>query len=162
MSGFSNGGGFMRSRVIDELDDVVTAVSSGGGLGVPELFTPQHGRYMPLFTISGSIDPKIIELLAEKKELPFKMEELYQIPEIGPRVEFLLNSMQLKNVYVEDPQPPVGTIITFDQTIIDQGQELKMMIVKGLEHNYPNGKNNPQKVNAPDILWPWYMKFTLD
>ena len=161
MSGFSNGGGFIRSRVIDEMDDLVAAASSGGGLGVNEPFMPQHGRYMPLYTISGNMDSKITEQLTNVQALPFSMADLYAIPQLKTRIDHLLESMKLSNEYSEQALPPQGNVITFDNDINENGQELKMMVVNGLEHNYPNGKNNPHMVNAPDILWPWYMKFQL-
>ena len=73
-----------------------------------------------------------------------------------------LQSLMLGNSYTEEPNPPAGNVIVFADDLSGQGNEFRLMMVNELEHNYPNGQNNPHGVVAVDILWDWYLQYTLD
>jgi len=60
------------------------------------------------------------------------------------------------------PMPPQYNQISFSNTLDNESQELVYVVVNGLQHRYPNGNNNPQNVRAAELLWPWFMQYTLE
>jgi len=158
ISGFSGGGEFVKSRIIDEMNDRFAAASAGNiGLGQVQSI---KGRLMPLFQILGSKDPTALEVLGIE-ELPFSVNGLLQIPQIANQISNLKETFSLGDNYTEDRNPPKYNLITWDDDLSGQGNESKVLFVNDLEHKYPNGLNNPNGVKATDFLWDWFMKYTL-
>lgn len=158
ISGFSGGGAFVKSRILDEMNDRFAAASAGN-IGLDEVRSIE-GRIMPLFQILGSKDPTALEVLGIE-ELPFTLSELLQIPQIANQVSNLKETLSLGDSYTEDPNPPKYNLITWGDDLSGQGNEAKLLFVNELEHKYPNGINNPKGVKATDFLWDWFMKYTL-
>ncbi len=158
ISGFSGGGAFVKSRIIDEMNDRFSAASAGN-IGLDAVMDIK-GRIMPLFQILGSKDPTALEVLGIE-ELPFSAKELLQIPQIAKQVSNLKKTLSLGNNYTETPNPPKYNVITWQDDLSGQGNESRVLFVNELEHKYPNGLNNPKGVKATDFLWDWFMKYTL-
>ncbi len=159
--GFSNGGGFVKSRAIDELNDLFAAAATGGGLGIAQ---PQeiNGRLMSLYNISGTRDPKIIIHSGEIKEVPIEGEAIMNHEVYSQQVINTIQSLQLSDSYTEMPSPPQYNILHFAEDLSGQDNEFMLMLVNDMAHNFPNGNNNPQGVVAVDHVWPWFLQYQLD
>lgn len=159
--GFSNGGGFVKSRAIDELNDLFAAAATGGGLGIaqPQVIT---GRLMSLYNISGTRDPKIVIHSGEMEEVPIAGEELMAHEVYSQQVINTLQTLKLSDNYTELPSPPQYNILHFDNDESGQGNEFMLMLINDMGHNFPNGSNNPQGVIGVDHIWPWFLQYQLD
>ena len=162
VSGFSNGGGFVKSRLLPEMSDIFAAFSSGGGLGIPIFMEMQGQRIPPCHIIAGTRDEGVIESLELMAELPVDAQGLFAIPALWERTQYLLDMLSLGSSYTETPMPPKYNQINFSSTQDNGTQELVYVVVNDLEHKYPNGNNNPQNVRAVELIWPWFMQYTLE
>lgn len=162
VSGFSNGGGFVKSRLIPEMSDRFAAFSSGGGLGIPIFMPLQSDRIPPFHIIAGTRDEGVLESLELMSELPIQAEELFAIPTLWEWTENLLDMLSLDSTYTETPMPPKYNQIRFSSAQDNGPQELVYVVINDMEHKYPNGNNNPQNVRAVELLWPWFIQFTLE
>ena len=161
ITGFSNGSGFVKSRVVRDMDDIFAAACASGGLGTPLLSTPSHGNYMPLFNIVGTYDDRAWESLGVTEELPFDIEELFALESAAIKINNQLESMRLSTAYTQISSPPIGNFITFADGPANTNTEYKILMANDLEHKFPNGTNNPQNIKATDFLWDWFMQFEL-
>ena len=157
ISGFSNGGAFVKSRILEEMNDRFTAVSAGG-VGIVEE-VEISGRILPFFQIVGTKDEGIYESIGNS--LPLTVEDLNNIPMMAERLAHMREVLKLGDTYTEDRTPPKYNLITWDEDLSNQNNEFKLLIVNKLEHKYPNGNNNPQGIRATDFLWDWFMQYTL-
>ncbi len=160
ISGFSNGGGFVKSRILDEMDDVFAACS-GGNIGFFEQMMPAHGRYIPYYAFIGNKDENTVEGFGYEGSLPFNMDTLLLNALVQEKIQNFTNSLQLGPDFVQEPNAPRYNLITWSDDLSGQGNEAKLMIINNLEHKYPNGNNNQAGVSAPDILWDWFNKWSL-
>ncbi len=160
VSGFSNGGAFVKSRLMEEMDDTFAAMS-GGGFGIRETIIPSTMRYTPFLSILGSKEEQVLEDLG-LQSIPSSMTDILAIPVFNDNLNSLLDALNLGNAYKEISHGDKYKEFTWDDDLSGQGNEYKFILVNKLEHKYPNGKNNPQNVVAVDILWPWFSKFSLN
>ncbi len=158
--GFSNGGGFIRDRILQEDPKLFAAAATGGGFGIPEVKAVVGDRYLPLFCILGSKDPKIIEASGISEEIPLEGDIFMSKSQFRPHLNSILATLMLDTIYSENRNPPAYNILTFNNQLSSQLNEYNLMIVNELEHNFPNGKNNKYKVSGPEILWPWLERWS--
>ncbi len=161
ISGFSNGGAFVRSRVMTEMNDVFAAGSTGGGFGLPAKKTVKGNVFMPLYSIVGTKDNKIIDASGTNEDVPFEADVLMSEAIFRKQIDGVLQTLNLGNEYTEERVTPKYNIITFENDLSKQGNEHILMVVNALDHNYPTTKNNKHEVNAVDHFWPWFQKFSL-
>lgn len=162
ISGFSNGGGFVKSEVITRLGHLFAAASAGGGVGHREEFEIEGARNTPYFEIVGNKDDGIIENLDPGEQVPIQGSDIRSSDFFWTQISNTLSGLQLTEQFIEEPMPPKYNKLIFSNDLSGQGNEYVLMVVNGLEHNYPNEVNNPHEVVAADILWAWYMRWQLD
>jgi polyhydroxybutyrate depolymerase len=157
--GFSNGGGFVRDRILQEKPEIFAAAATGGGFGISEVKSVAGNRYLPLFCIIGSKDEKIIEASGVFEEIPLEGELFMSKIQLRPHLNAILSTLKLDTIYTEMRMPPGYNILTFNYPLSTQKNEYNLMIVNDLDHSFPNGKNNKFNVSGPEILWPWLLKW---
>ena len=158
ISGFSNGGAFVRTRIMDEMNDRFAAASAGNiGFQEPLSIT---GYVMPFFQIVGSKDDYILDALGIQ-ELPLNADQLLQIPQIAQQIAHLKTTLRFGDNYTESPHIPKYNFIVWADDLTGQGREFRLLLINDLKHRYPNGRNNPHQVRATDFLWDWFMQYTL-
>ena len=161
ISGFSNGGGFVKSQVVPRLGHVFAAAGTAGGVGIPIQEQIQGNRIIPLYNISGTQDDNIKEAIGVNEELPIKASDIENHTFIWSQLENMCEMLGLSTDYTEEQHIPDYNLLTFDTKVDSKASEYVFMMVKDLAHNYPNEVNNPKEVVAVDHLWPWFMKFKL-
>ena len=140
---------------------VFAAASAVGGVGTPVISTIEGDRRMPLHNMSGSLDEKIFENIGVNEELPLSGMEIENHEDLWLWLNNMCTTIGVENTYREEPNIPEYNLMIFDQSIDNQATEYHFMMVKSLEHKYPNGSNNPRGVVAVDILWPWFFEHQL-
>jgi len=154
--GFSNGAGFIRTKVLPEMTDVVTATAGAGSFGLSALEYPLDSIYLPHWGLFGTRDPKLLQNTG-LSEFPIQGDSLLAIPQVLSRVENITTSLQIGMSYTEDPNPPLYNTLEFTDDLSGQGNEYKLTIVKNLEHQFANGTNHP--LVYADLLWPWFIQW---
>ncbi len=156
ISGFSNGGGFVKSQVVPRMGDQFAAANATGGVGIPEVFSIETNRIMPFHNISGTMDDRIWEAIGLPEELPIKGEDIEDHDFLWNALETMCETLELESTYNEEQHIPDYNMLSFKSKKSSNASEFIFVMVKGLEHKYPNGNNNPRGYTATDILWEWY------
>lgn len=151
-SGFSNGGGFIASRLLPEMSDVFAALSTGGSTVSADY--PMHHSPIPLYQIVGSRDNKIYE--RSNIPIPTDATEWIGHAEYGKYIDNACSMLALKPTYKERDGKGHSTLQYEESTNGGRGIFV-LSVVDGMGHSYPNGKNNPHDFNAPPHLWKFYM-----
>lgn len=162
--GFSNGGEFAATRTAIELSDKIAAsISCGGGGALPRdtVLTPK--RKLPVMLMFGNKDERMLKSLNITGAVPMGFEILYQKYPVlyFAQVKPYINSFQLdENNYtiIGDTNNVVAAIF---QGLSNKAENIFYNVeVKGLEHEYPNGKNHG--LHGATYHWKWLNKYTLD
>lgn len=161
ISGFSNGGGFTKSRVMHEMHDVFAATATAGGFGLPDTFNIADSIYRPHYEIVGGVDPKVISGLGLTLDsIPISPVDYMAIDEIEDVINNMRATLNLDTGNTIDFSPSMFNVFTYHEDLSGQENEYNISVIYNLAHQYPNGVNHP--VIAVDILWPWFMQFTKD
>ncbi len=163
-AGFSNGGQFSATCAVKLSDLIAAVVSCGGGGALPRdsVYTPV--RLLPTMLFFGNMDGKIVKGvgLPVGGAVPMGFPQLYKeypyLYTVQPKP--YINTFQLKeSSYTPSGDP--NSVVTADyQGLSGRADHVfKMVEVKGLEHEYPNGINHPMK--AAVYHWAWFKQFSL-
>jgi dienelactone hydrolase len=168
VAGFSSGGA-MCARLGVEASDVIAAVACHGS-GFHELHETLVGHRNPSVYFSlGTLDGNALAAINEYRialglppiaSLPLSPADLHQIPQITNQIRLNLDSFNLDpaqvsattalsstELHAQMPQP--GNI---------DGNELYFVFLDGVTHQYPNGTNNSNGFNLPDLVWPFFLQ----
>lgn len=157
ISGFSNGGGFVKSQVMPRMGDTFAAAHAAGGVGLPVVFPISSNRRMPFFNSSGTLDDRIMESIGVREELPIQGEAIQQHDFLWSGLTNVCQMLHVDTVFQEMPNPPASNLLVFDQPLASDAGEYYFLMIKGLEHRYPNATNNPNSVRIVDVVWPWFL-----
>ena len=170
-SGFSNGGGFVKTNVRVELSDIFAATTSAGGIGVkvtaPGEFAPEGGfLFRPHYELVGNEDENKREGCILNGDLMPGQNLPMSIPEIMAR-PCMWEPLQTKAGEVGmDPRAFSGfeaatwTELSWE-TLAVRGRsprEYRFRILQGLTHEYPSGSNYP--VDYVPHLYAWMNQYT--
>ena len=158
-SGFSNGGGFVITRLLLEMNDVFAAfATSGAGLlgegSVDEITFTVNAS---LYNVIGTNDNKISEGQGIPLPFPIKAEDILNDPNFGGLLEKTTALLALDMSYTVESEPDF-TRFTFNNSLIGTDNEYIFMMVKGLFHEYPSGDNNRVGLDVADVFWAFFMK----
>ncbi len=156
MVGFSNGGGFIRSRAIPEMSDLLAAAASAGGFGLPAPKSIRGPHRIPLLSVIGTLDANIMEAMGTQEEIPFTGSEFTSHPLLGQYLDGMLGTLGLASTFRENPEPPTLNALLFDEALEPGATQFRLMILKGVGHVFPNEINNPHGIVAADLIWSWF------
>ncbi len=154
--GFSNGGG-MAFRCAVEMADVFAAIvqSAGTYLGDDD-FMP--ARFVPITYQIGNSDNKFFGAGARlplasfdsllRNEPSFKKIRLNHARILKYSTEFQISG-----------DTAIAMTANFPSIPEEDDREFRIILIKGLEHQYPNGSNHPYK--AAEENWEWMKQYTL-
>ena len=156
--GFSNGGEF-TSRCAVELSDLLAAcVANAGPLPPNANYTPK--RLLPVMLQFGNSDELIKLAIGAKSDFPMDFNQLFSTyPAIQQLVNSYLNSFKVKTTYTA--KGDANNYIWADYPSIAGNTDnwFRLVLVKGLDHNYPNGINHPLK--GAELHWGWIKDYKL-
>jgi predicted esterase len=154
--GFSNGGGFIRTRLYIEMPERFTAFGTSGGLNIKEVRDIPSGIHKSLYMIIGSKDQNLVEGSGVLEEVPFLGENFLEHPFYGELFDLIIEQCSVENTFTEEQNPPKYNLLKFEEPTSSFDNELYLMIVNELQHNYANGGNNPHGIVATDFYWDWF------
>lgn len=164
MVGFSSGGQLSATCAV-ELSDILTATIScggGGALSTDSIYRPV--RLLPTMLMFGNQDEKMLRGvgLSVKSSVPMGFAQLYG---------------QFPYLYTVQPKPFINTFKLNETSFILSGDTssviaadyrglsgkpdnlFKLVEIKGLGHEYPNGINHP--IKGAYYHWNWLKQFSL-
>jgi polyhydroxybutyrate depolymerase len=160
--GFSSGGNF-SNRLMLEASDLFAAycVSSAGSPTDIAEAAPAPGFIpRPAISILGSMDPKF---RFSSQVQSFPIDETVMTPGSATRARFVdgyLDVLGLSDTYTYENTGKIGHF-TFNSSLTPAtaGLEYQLLIVQGMEHIFPNGKNN--SLTAADVYWEFFEEYSL-
>jgi polyhydroxybutyrate depolymerase len=158
-SGFSNGGGFVLTRLIPSMNDVFAAYSTGGAglIGEATLEDIPMQVSAPLYSVMGTNDNKISEGQGIPVPFPFTADELMNDPIFYGMLEKTATLLNLETSYTVESDP-IFTRLTYADSTVGADNEYIFMMIRGIGHVYPSGDNNRAGINAADLFWDFFLK----
>lgn len=162
--GFSSGGQFSATCAVKLSDLIAAAISCGGGGALPRDSVYKPVRLLPTMLFFGNMDGKMVKGvgLPVGAAVPMGFTQLYKdypyLYAVQPKP--YINTFQLKESSYTTSGDPNSAVIADYQGLSGRADHVfKMVEVKGLEHEYPNGINHPMK--AAVYHWAWFKQFSL-
>jgi len=159
-TGFSNGGGFVLTRLIPEMNDVFAAYStSGAGLyGEAALDVIPTGITASLYSVLGTNDDKISERTGIPLPFPIVPQEIFGDPIFNTMLTNAAALLSLDTAYQAE-RDDRSVIMTFDSSLVGADNQFIFRMVKGLFHIYPSGDNNPMNLDMTPAFWEFFMQY---
>jgi poly(3-hydroxybutyrate) depolymerase len=156
MAGFSNGGE-MASRAAIELSHKLAAVvACAGALPVDTTFIPV--RKLPVLLQAGNADHKLMAKVGAVDPLPMDIPLLFSnVPAVQEVANTFVTAFALDSFYKTGGDPSKFVYADYTGTPPKKNNVFRFVLVKGLDHNYPNGKNHPMK--GAEMHWNWMKHF---
>lgn len=154
-SGFSNGAGFVSRLAVELSDELAAVVAVAGGLQPQITATPQD--FIPVYLMSGHQDDGVIEKNGGQP-LPHQAADLMQNTVFRSYLDVALNKFELSDQYTEK-KGKHHLSLKFEDNLNPSNDNLIIFsLVKGLKHNYPNGKNHPLK--GVKVFWDFFEQYS--
>jgi polyhydroxybutyrate depolymerase len=152
VSGFSNGA-TMTARLAIEASDVIDGVTGVVGV-LHEVMTPR--ARIPRFLIAGNRDDGLMAAMGLTTPLPIAFEALRALPQMDAAFRYEAATWQLEDTPLIAPRSR-GTLARWvsPRPGNTSGNVLWFMILDGMTHQYPNGRNYP--VVAAEQFWSFYL-----
>ena len=162
--GFSNGGQFSATCAVQISDIIAAAISCGGGGSLPRDSTYTPVRLLPTMLMFGSKDGKMLKGLGLPTTaiVPMGFDKLYAafpyLYAVQPKPYIKTFKLNEANYKVTGD---TNSVVIADYVGLSGNSQnvFKMVEVKGLEHEYPNGKNYP--LNGATYHWAWLKQYSL-
>ncbi len=165
-TGFSNGGSFVSSRLLIEMNDIFGAFAiCGSGVKAANgdlVSNVPAGIHTSLYSIIGTNDEKISEATGHPRPFPFEASAILADELFGPT---LTNTAQILSL---DPSQyqlignnPNYTVFHFDKSMLGADNEYIFQMVDGMGHVYPSADNNRYQLDAAKIFWEFFIRHPL-
>lgn len=165
-TGFSNGGGFVSTRLMIEMADTFAAfTTSGSGTKLSE---PGFAANMPApvsrsyYSIMGTRDDVISAGQGVPLPFPFDADEIVHHEMFGAMLTNTAEYLNLDPTKYEVLHPREDyTVFLYDQSLTGDDNEYIFQMVKGMFHIYPDGTDIPAGLDAVEVFWEFFMKHPL-
>jgi poly(3-hydroxybutyrate) depolymerase len=162
-TGFSNGGGFVSTRLMIEMADIFAAfATSGSGTKLSE---PGFAAGMPpgvsrsYYSILGTRDDVISA--GQDVPLPFPMEAetIANHEMFGAMLTNTASYLNLDSTKYEVLHPREDyTVFLYNQSLTGDDNEYIFQMVKGMFHVYPDGGTIPVGLDAVEVFWEFFLR----
>ena len=156
--GFSNGGEMSARAAIELSDKFAAVVSASGALPPDTFFNPV--RKLPVLLQLGNADEKIMAKLGATQPLPMDIDQVFsQFSLIKGMTNTFVHSFELDSNYTTGGNPNQFVFADYKALSAQHNNSFRFVLIKGLGHSYPNGKNHPMK--GAEVHWAWMKDFRL-
>lgn len=169
-SGFSNGGGFVKTSVRRELGDIFAATSSAGGLGLQVGFTgefwPSNGvDFRPHFELVGNKDENkrqncvALGDIAPGDTLPMATADIVATPCMWDGLSAMAAEVGMDPGLFSSIEQTGYTELLWSAELFPSAapREYRFRILRNLTHEYPSGSN--YAVDHVPILYAWMSQY---
>ncbi|MCB0714265.1 MAG: dienelactone hydrolase family protein [Ignavibacteriae bacterium] len=157
LAGFSNGGQ-MAFRCAVEMSDVFAAiVESGGSTATDTTATPQ--RKLPVTFMLGNSDDMWVG--NDTTTVPLSQFEtgLENLGIFRRIVHSHTSTFDFDTTYTMTGDTSTALIATYEGNPKGENRNFNFVLINGLDHQYPNGKNH--WMNGAEKNWEWFKEFSL-
>lgn len=162
-TGFSNGGGFVTTRLMMEMSDTFAAFStSGSGTKLSESWfaatmPPKVSR--SYYSIMGTQDDVISAGQGVPLPFPFNAEAIVANEIFGAMLVNTATYLNLDPSRYEISHPrDVYTVFLYNQSLTDDDNEYIFQMIKGMFHVYPDGQTLPGGLDAVEVFWEFFIR----
>lgn len=153
-SGFSNGAS-MTSRLALEMSDSFAAIgAAAGSLELPA--SPAPGPVSAL--ASFGVSDETYSLMLGVPAIPAEPTLFQDVPALYPLVVApMLTTLQLAGTYQYGEAEIRGATVArflFQDSLVGESNAYALLVIEGLHHQYPNGKNHPMVM--ADVSWEFF------
>lgn len=150
-SGFSNGGGFVSRLAVDMPNTFAAIAAASGSLNIKDA---KPKTLIPYYLISGSKE------YTDKKGQPAPKtpKDLAENEFLNTRFDLIRKTFQLGEKYTSK-QGKNHITLRYAENLGSGDNVFIYSMVRGLEHRYPNGKNNPAGFVAAKHFWKFFQKY---
>lgn len=158
-SGFSNGGGFVLTRLIPEMNDVFAAYGTAGAGLIGDAGVEDVSITIPasLYSMIGTNDNKIADGQDLPVPFPFEADAILSDPVFSGMLAKTSALLGLDSNYAVESQGDF-TRFTYNASLVGADNEYIFMMIKGMFHKYPSGDDNPTHIDAADLFWDFFLK----
>ncbi len=162
-TGFSNGGGFVLSRLVIEMPAVFAAFATSGAAlaGEAALDRLPTGLTTSVYSVLGTQDEKVSEGTGHPLPLPFVAEELAADSLFSEVFTTTTTILSLAPTYTAAYAPPAYDTLTFNTSLVGADNVFIFRMVNNLGHVYPSGGNNRHGLNVADDFWTFFEQHPL-
>ncbi|HEX6224826.1 MAG TPA: PHB depolymerase family esterase [Chryseolinea sp.] len=158
IAGFSNGGEMAARTAIELSDKIAAVVACAGALPTDTTFVPT--RKLPILLQAGNSDAKLMAQLETTTPLPMDFDELFtQFAAVEKIANTITRSFALDSVYTVGGTSNTFIYADYKNDFGSSDNVFRFMLVKGLGHSYPNGKNHP--LMGAEVHWNWMKDYRL-
>ncbi|MEO0338322.1 MAG: PHB depolymerase family esterase, partial [Bacteroidota bacterium] len=157
-TGFSNGGRFVNTRVVPELNSIFAAVATSSGMAREDHNV--QGSLLPNYTIVGTKDGKLME--RTHSSLPIEIDAWAQDSILNLLYVGMTQTLKTGTSYQQKitNNKRVYTYQFGDHKSSSPQQGFWMIsIIDQMRHVYPNGTNNPYQFVAANRFWRFFEQF---
>lgn len=166
-TGFSNGGGFVSTRLMIEMADVFAAFStSGSGTKLSE---PAFAANMPpgvsrsYYSIMGTRDDVISAAQNVPLPFPINANTIVNHEMFGAMLTNTATYLNLDPTSYEVLHPREEyTIFLYNQSLTGADNEYIFQMVQGMLHVYPDGETIPMGLDAAEVFWEFFTRHPLE
>jgi polyhydroxybutyrate depolymerase len=165
-TGFSNGGAFVLTRLMFEMNTIFAAFGTAGAGMFAD--TELAGRQLPtgintsLYSVLGTQDEKVSEGLDYTLPFPSVAEDIAADPLLSQMISNTTTILSLDTSYTAEYQRPAFVTLTFNTSRVGAGNQYIFRMINNMGHVYPSGDNNRAKVNAADDFWDFFSLYTIN
>jgi polyhydroxybutyrate depolymerase len=157
IAGFSNGGA-MAGRCAVEMSDIfAAAVEASGVLPKDTTFTPV--RQVPVTFQLGNSDDSWLGSSSFSIPMTGFDSLINNHPVFKGLVYTHTSTFGMETSYTKTGDTSTYLTATYPGNTASPAREFNFILIKGLEHNYPNGNNHP--LIGAQLHWDWMKQFTL-
>jgi polyhydroxybutyrate depolymerase len=167
ISGFSNGGQMCLRLAVEASDLFAAAGCSAGNLESGHPTTPPNPN-MPVTLSLGTLDDRALAQIQTTdpsvSEIPLDPAQMLAIQVIAASVNNVLGDVFLRQEPRVDTTAVTFTNLHWEKPTgdNDDGNSFDFLVLKDVEHEYPNGKNNPNGFVMADLFWDFFSAHPMD
>lgn len=162
-TGFSNGGSFVRTRLLPNMSDVFApgfAICGSGVVGDIDFEKVTQAKGIlnaSLFIVLGTNDDKVHENTGHPLPLPHRADDIYKDSLFNKMFVTTTTLLALSVDYKTETRGPV-TLLTFNKSSAGANNEFIFAMVNNMGHVYPSGNNNRYGLEVTDQFWDFFMR----
>jgi poly(3-hydroxybutyrate) depolymerase len=161
-TGFSNGGSFVSTRLLPEMNDVFAAFAiSGSGT---KLGNEQISANLPtniaasLYSIIGTNDEKIAEGTSKPRPFPLDTNAILNDDLFGTMLTNTASLLGLDPAKYEVKSESGYTAFTYNQSTLGADNEYIFLMINNMGHVYPSVDNNRYQIDAAELFWEFFVR----
>ena len=163
-TGFSNGAGFVLTRLIPEMSTTFAAYATAGSGLMSEERLEVELPVVPasLYSVLGTQDQKVAENTGYPLPFPVQTEAMLVDPLLGPMFVNTTDLLGLELDYTAVVDEATGSnILTFNTSPSGVGNQYIFRMVDRMGHVYPSGHNNRHELDVAPLFWDFFGQYSL-